>query len=103
VTNPNEDDVITLKGRLTADPVLRTTQTGASIVSFEIRVEPPDGEPTLHNIVAWDRLAEVVAQYKRAGHAVEVEGRPEEITVKPEEGPARTIIEINAFRVEFLP
>lgn len=98
-----EDEVVTLEGRLVADPVLRKTQTGKSVSTIRIAVDHPEDEATFHSVVVWNRTAEVVAQYKRKGHPIEVIGRVQQREYKPEGQEPRTVTEISAFRVQFLP
>ncbi|MCF0111175.1 MAG: single-stranded DNA-binding protein [Erysipelotrichaceae bacterium] len=71
---------VILVGRLTADPVLRKTGTGTAVTSFTIAVnrravkgqeQPADFIPC----VAWQKTAEIVAQYARKGTQVGVDGR----------------------------
>ena len=73
-----------LLGRLTRDPESRTTPSGKTVTSFSVAtgsvwtdaVTKEKKEQTeFHNIVAWQRLGEIVAQYLRKGSQVYVEGR----------------------------
>ena len=93
---------ITLVGRLVADPVLRHTKTsGKAVSNIRIAVNEPDQEPTFHNVVVWGRTAEVVCQYKRKGHTVEITGRPQERSYEAADGTERQVSEIVAWRVQF--
>jgi single-strand DNA-binding protein len=93
---------VTLTGRLTADPILRRTQSGIAVTNMRIAVNHEDGTATFHSVVAWKRTAEVVAQYLTKGRLVEVTGRPQERARTDNEGNERTTVEINAFSVQFL-
>ena len=59
---------VILIGRLTADPNLRYTQNGTPVTTFTLAVDKPfvdkDGKrgADFIDIVAWRKLAEVVAQ-----------------------------------------
>jgi single-strand DNA-binding protein len=99
----DDENVVTIEGRLVADPVLRKTQNGKSVSTIRIAVDHPGDETTFHYVVVWNRTAEVVCQFKRKGHPIEVVGRVQERTYKPENAEPRTITEISAFRVQFLP
>jgi single-strand DNA-binding protein len=72
-----------LIGNLGTDPELRHTASGKAIATFRIatnRSRPSaDGtsqeETEWHNIVAWDRLAEICQQYLQKGRKIYIEGR----------------------------
>lgn len=61
-----------LMGRLTANPELRTTQSGKSVASFSMAVErdfQQDGERKADfiDVVAWRGTAEFICKYFRKG------------------------------------
>ena len=63
-------------GRLTKDPELRVTQAGKAVCSFTVAV---DGErkddPTLFvKVTAWERTAELAAEFLQKGQEVLVAG-----------------------------
>ncbi|MFA6354128.1 MAG: single-stranded DNA-binding protein [Candidatus Paceibacterota bacterium] len=70
-------------GRLTADPILRTTPGGQSVTSFSVATNRNwadksgnrQEEVEYHNIVAWGRQAEIANQFLTKGAIVMVEGR----------------------------
>jgi single-strand DNA-binding protein len=72
-----------LIGNLGRDPELRHTASGKAVATFTIATNrtwtAPDGntqeETEWHNIVAWDRLAEICQQYLQKGRKVYIEGR----------------------------
>lgn len=70
-----------LAGRLTADPELKTTQSGISVTQFTVAVSRPkrkdDNTDTSDFIscVAWKERAELVAKYFRKGSAIMVIGQ----------------------------
>ena len=69
---------VVLVGRLTRDPELRKTQTGKSVVSFTVAVDRGFGDKKstdFINCVAWERVAEVLAQYTKKGSLISLEGR----------------------------
>jgi len=99
-TTPYEPDTI-LVGRLCADPVLRHTKSALPVATIRIAVN--DGpEPAFHNVVCWGRTAEVVCQYKRKGHLVQVQGRSKDHAWQARDGSERHDAEIAAYRVQFL-
>lgn len=70
-----------LAGRLTADPELKTTQSGISVTQFTIAVNRPkrkDDNTEMSDFiscVAWKERAELVAKYFRKGSAIMVIGQ----------------------------
>ena len=82
-------------GRLTADPEVRTTPNGANVASFSVATNfvwiAQGGEKKenveYHNVVAWRKLADIIAQYVKKGRRVYVEGR---LQTRSWEGPDGT-------------
>lgn len=70
-----------LAGRLTADPELKTTQSGISVTQFTVAVSRPkrkdDNTDTSDFIscVAWKKRAELVTKYFHKGSAIMVIGQ----------------------------
>lgn len=56
---------VILQGRLTADPELKSTQTGTSVCSFTLAVDRSYGEKKADfiNCVAWRNTAEFISKY----------------------------------------
>jgi single-strand DNA-binding protein len=74
---------VTLLGNLGKDPEMRYTPNNTAIATFTIatneRYKDSDGNwqdrRERHNIVAWQRLAEIANEYLKKGRQVYVEGR----------------------------
>ena len=74
---------VILAGNLTRDPELRYTPKGTAIASFGLAINrkwksetgESKEEVTFVDIEAWDRQAEVIAQYFKKGRPILVEGR----------------------------
>ncbi len=69
---------VMLTGRLTRDPELRSLANGKSVTQFSIATHDYRGgaeKAEYHNVVTWDRLAEICSQYLGKGQLVAVEGR----------------------------
>jgi len=71
-------------GNLAADPEVRSTEKGVKVANFRLATSrdwvADDGDPTktradFHNVVAWDKLAEVVETHLEKGSGVYIEGR----------------------------
>jgi len=70
---------VMLVGRLTRDPELRTLPSGNPLATFVVATNDfrgGGGERTeYHNVIAWDRLAEICGQFLSKGQLVDIEGR----------------------------
>ena len=70
---------VMLVGRLTRDPELRTLPSGKPLATFVVATNEfrgGGGERTdYHNLIAWDRLAEICGQFLSKGQLVDIEGR----------------------------
>ena len=100
-------NVVTLIGRLTADPDLRYSPEGVARARFTLAVDRPhakDGQQQTDfvDIVAWRRLAEVVAEYTRKGSLVAVQGRLQIRSYEDRDGNRRKAAEVVADEVRFL-
>jgi len=69
---------VLLTGRLTRDPELRTLASGKTVTQFAVATNEYRGgteKSEYHNVVTWDRLAEICGQYLGKGQLVAIEGR----------------------------
>jgi single-strand DNA-binding protein len=71
---------VILTGRLTKDADLRKTTSGKSVASFSLAVDrgrKAEGQPTADYVpcVAWDKTADLLAQYCHKGSLIGVEGK----------------------------
>ncbi len=72
-------------GRLTRDPELRSTPSGQNVANFSVATSftwtdkngQKQEKTEFHNVVAWGRQAEIIAQYFVKGQEIYVEGRLE--------------------------
>ena len=95
-------NIVALVGNLATDPELRQTAGGRAVCTFRLAVSRPGGEEAdFFTIVAWERQAEVCAQYLGVGRRVAVEGRMHHSTWTVEEQ-RRSKVEVVAHRVEML-
>ena len=70
-------------GNLTKDPELKSLPSGTKVVSFGVATNrtwkdkngAKQEEVTFHNVVAFGKQAEVLAQYMKKGKSIFVEGR----------------------------
>lgn len=95
-------------GRLTREPELRHTQTGAAVVSFSLAVDrdfkdKSTGEKSADfiDIVAWRQTAEFVSRYFTKGRMAVVEGRLQTRAYEDKDGNRRRAVEVVADNVYF--
>ena len=98
---------VVLVGRLTKDPVLRKTGSGASVVSFTVACDrriKTEGQPTADfiNCVCWNKVADNTAQYTHKGSLVGVEGRIQTRSYDDQMGKRVYVTEVVADTVQFL-
>ena len=99
---------LSLTGRLTADPELRSTHSGASVGQLRLAVprrRGRDGEDrgaVFVDVVTFGRLAESCGEYLAQGRQVAVSGRLELDEWEAEDGTRRQRHKVVAEEVEFL-
>lgn len=100
-------NVICITGNLTADPELRTTSTGKSVVSFTVAVrkayKPKEGpDSDFMRVQAWEKQAEYIANYGGKGRKIAVSGRLESRSYTDKDGNKRESWEVVAENAEYL-
>ena len=96
---------VVLAGNLTRDPELRFTNDGIPVCSFGLavnRVRSRSEEVDFFNISAWRELGETIANYKKKGDPILLEGRLQYRTWEAQDGSKRSAIDIVADNVQFL-
>ena len=98
---------VVLVGRMTKDPVLRKTGTGASVTSFTVACDrriKTEGQPTADfiNCVCWNKVADNTAQFTHKGSLVGVEGRIQTRSYDDQSGRRVYVTEVIADAVQFL-
>ncbi|MCX7985130.1 MAG: single-stranded DNA-binding protein [Bacteroidetes bacterium] len=102
---------VILIGNLGQDPEVRYTSTGIAVASFSIATnetykdqqEQKIKERTQwHNIIAWNKLAEICSQYLKRGSKVYIEGKIQYRTFDDKNGVRRTVTEIIADQLVML-
>jgi single-strand DNA-binding protein len=97
---------VLLAGRLTRDPEMRALASGKHVTQFSVATTEYAGNgkerPEYHNIVTWDRLAEICGRYLGKGQQVAIEGRIQTRTWDDEKGLRHWKTEIVAQSVEML-
>jgi single-strand DNA-binding protein len=97
---------VLLTGRLTRDPEMRALASGKHVTQFSVATNEYAGNgkerPEFHNIVTWDRLAEICGRYLGKGQQVALEGRIQTRTWDDEAGKRHWKTEVVANSVEML-
>jgi len=96
-------NVVTLIGNLATDVELRELGPDKKVASFVLAVDRAsrEGGADFVSVSAWDRQAELCAEYLGKGRRIAVDGRLKSRSWG-EEGKRRSAIEVVARRVEFL-
>jgi len=100
-----------LAGNLTRDPELRYTPQGTAVATLGLAVNTSFKDKTgewkkdvcFINIVTWGALAERCNQYLEKGRGIIVEGRLTFRSWKNSEGKTRSVIDVRAASVQFMP
>ena len=96
-----------LVGRLTKDVELRKTPNGASVVQFTLAVgrrikKEGQAEADFINCVAWNKTAELMAQYLQKGAQIGIEGRIQTRKYDDKDGKTVYITEVWCDSLTFL-
>jgi single-strand DNA-binding protein len=102
---------VIIVGRVTANPELRTTPGGQSVVTLGIATNrvwndkngAKQEETEFHNVVLWGRQAEIASQFLVKGATVLIEGRLRTRSWTDKQGGQRKTTEIMAERMQLGP
>ena len=97
---------VILMGRLTADPELKQTQSGTSVVSFSVAVDRrfnkgEERKADFISCVAWRTTAEFIAKYFNKGSMIALVGELQTRTWEDQSGNKRYATEVIASEVSF--
>ena len=95
---------VTLVGRLTKDPEVKTTQTNKSTCTFSIAVDRPTKEKTADFIscVAWEKNAELIGKYLTKGSRIGIIGAIQSRSWEGTDGKRIYVTEVLVNRIEFI-
>ncbi|MBW4554186.1 MAG: single-stranded DNA-binding protein [Aphanocapsa sp. GSE-SYN-MK-11-07L] len=96
-------NTVALIGRLTADPEVRYLDSGKAIAKFSLAISRTKEETDYFEVEAWEKTAEIIADYCKKGSQIGVTGsllqqRWKDTTT----GANRSKVVIRAARVELL-
>ncbi len=98
---------VIIMGRLTADPELKTTPSGTSVVSFCVAVDRSyvrqgeERQTDFINVVAWRKTADFITRYFHKGSMIAVQGSIQTRNYEDKNGNKRTAVEVLAGNVSF--
>lgn len=98
------DNLVILKGRLTAQPEIKNTPNGKSVCSFTIAVDRGFGENKATDFltcVAWENRAEFVGKYFTKGSEIRILGEIQTRKWQDKDGNNRTAFEIRVNEIGF--
>jgi len=96
---------VVLAGNLTRDPELRFTKEGVPVAGFGLavnRVRSKTGEVDFFDVSAWRDLGETIANYKKKGDPVLLEGRLQYRSWEAKDGSKRSKVDVIADNIQFL-
>lgn len=96
-------NVAIIMGRLTADPELRTTQSGLSVCKFTVACDRynKDKGADFIRCIAWKNTADMIAKWFSKGKMIAVEGSIQVDNYEDKDGNKRTITSVLVNRVNF--
>ena len=96
-------NVVTLIGNLATDVELREVGPDKKVASFVLAIDRAsrEGGADFVTVSAWDRQAELCAEYLGKGRRIAVDGRLKSRSWE-DDGKRRSAIEVVARRIEFL-
>lgn len=96
---------VVLAGNLVRDPELRFTSNGVPVCSFSLavnRVRSKEEAVDFFNVSAWRELGETIANWKKKGDPILVEGRLQYRTWETPDGTKRSAVDVVADGIQFL-
>lgn len=100
-------NVAVLTGRLCADPELKQTQSGVSVVTICVAVDRryksgEDRQADFINVTAWRGTADFISKYFRKGDMIGLQGSIQTRKYQDKDGNNRTAFEVLADQVHFV-
>ena len=100
-------NVAVISGRLTRDPEVKTTQSGAEVCSFTVAVDrrfktaSGEREADFISCVAWRQTAEFIGKYFSKGSRIEVSGSIQTRNYDDKDGKKVYVTEVNVEQASF--
>ncbi len=96
---------VTLAGNLTRDPELKFTSGGTPICTFGLAVKNPRSKTDhvdFFDVTAWRELGETMANWKKKGDPILLEGRLQFRSWEAKDGSKRSKVDVVADNIQFL-
>ena len=95
---------VSLVGRLTRDPEIKTTNSGSTYARFSIAVDRrgKDAGTDFINIVAFGKTSEFIERYFRKGQRISINGRIQTGSYEGKDGKKVYTFDVIAENVEFV-
>lgn len=95
---------VSLVGRLTRDPEIKTTNSGSSYARFSVAVDRrgKDAGTDFINIVAFGKTSEFIERYFRKGQRIGINGRIQTGSYEGKDGKKVYTFDVIAENVEFV-
>ena len=100
-------NIIAIMGRLVADPEMRQTNTGKTVVSFRIacgrgrKDANGQNQADFFDVTAWEKAGEFVGRHFQKGSLIVIDGRLQSRKYQDKNGNNRQAVEIVANNVHF--
>jgi single-strand DNA-binding protein len=97
---------VTIVGRTTKKPELKTTPNGIKVVTFSLATSEKykeEEKTEFHNIVAFNKTAEIIAQYVEKGQLLLIEGKLSTSSWEDKQGNKRYKTDIIAEKMQMGP
>ena len=94
-----------LCGRVTKAPEILMTPSGHKVAKISLATNEYQGKgkeekTVFHNLIAWDRTADIAQQYIVVGHEIMIEGRIDNRTYKKKDGTKGYVSEVIIDRLQ---
>lgn len=93
---------VNIIGNIGHDLEIRQTQSGKSVLNFNVAISEGKDKTTWVTVVTWEKTAESVYQFCGKGSKVGVTGSLQENKYTKKDGTEVKTLEVRAFRVDFL-
>lgn len=97
-------NLVAITGRLTAEPELKTTNSGISVSSFTVAVDrafTKEKQTDFINCVAWRNTAEFITRYFSKGQMIAIKGSLHQRNFEDKNGNKRTAFDVVVESAEF--
>lgn len=89
-------------GRLTADVIINKTNSGKSVANFTLAVNDGQDRTYYVDCVAWERTAELIAEYLGKGSILPVSGKLTTRSYKDKNEVSHKVTEVLVDRIDFV-